>query len=102
LGTETGPDGKKMLKIQVAGSVPPGAKLEVFTAEGRTIPVNTLNGAFHGTALLKDRAVLAKKVAGSSCETGGVSSSSVLAALAAGRRIVCFLCFTSRVRHRQR
>ncbi len=55
LGTETGPDGKKMLKIQVAGSVPPGAKLEVFTAEGRKIPVNTQNGALHGTALLKDR-----------------------------------------------
>ena len=39
LGTETGPDGKTMLKIQVTGSVPPGAKLEVFTGDGQKIPV---------------------------------------------------------------
>jgi len=55
LGTETGPDGKKMLKIQVTGSVPPGAKPDVFTADGQEIPVNIHNGAFRGTALLKDR-----------------------------------------------
>ena len=46
--------------------------------------------------------VLAEKIAESRCETGGVSASSVLAAEAAGRRMVCFLCFTSRTRHRQR
>ena len=55
LGTETGVDGKKMLKVQVAGSVPPGAKLEVFTTDGRKFPVEIQNGAFRGTALLKDR-----------------------------------------------
>ena len=55
LGTETGSDGKKLLKIQVAGSVPPGAKLEVFTTDGQKIPVKIQNGAFRGTALLKDR-----------------------------------------------
>jgi len=55
LGTQTGPDGRKMLKIEVAGSVPPGAKLEVFTADGQKIPVTVQNGAFRGTALLKDR-----------------------------------------------
>ena len=55
LGTETAPDGKKMLKIQVAGLVPPGAKLEVFTTDGQKIPVEIQNGAFHGTALLTDR-----------------------------------------------
>ena len=55
LGTETGPDGKTMLKIQVTGSVPPGAKLEVFTADGQKIPVEVQNGAFRGTALLRDR-----------------------------------------------
>lgn len=55
LGTETGADGKKMLKIQVAGSVPSGGKLEVFSADGRKIPVNIDNGTFRGTALLKDR-----------------------------------------------
>jgi hypothetical protein len=55
LGTQTGPDGKKLLKIEVAGSVPPGAKLEVFTTDGRHIPVTIQNGAFRGTALLRDR-----------------------------------------------
>jgi len=55
LGTETGPDGKTMLKIQVTGSVPPRAKLEVFTADGQRIPVEVQNGAFRGTALLRDR-----------------------------------------------
>ncbi len=43
-----------MLKIQVAGSVPPDAKPEVFTSEGQKIPVNVQNEAFQGTALLKD------------------------------------------------
>ena len=55
LGTETGPNGKTMLKIQVAGSVPPGAKLEVFTADGQKIPVEVQNGTFRGTVLLRDR-----------------------------------------------
>ena len=55
LGTETGQNGKTMLKIQVAGSVPPGASLEVFTTDGQKIPVNIQNGVFHGTALLKHR-----------------------------------------------
>ena len=55
LGTETGPDGKMMLKIEIVGSVPPGAKLEVFTADGQDIPVRVQNGAFRGTALLRDR-----------------------------------------------
>ena len=55
LGTETGPDGVKMLKIQVAGSLPPGAKPEVFTTNGQKIPVSIQNGAFRGTALLKNR-----------------------------------------------
>lgn len=55
LGTETGPDGKKMLKIRVAGSVPPGAKLELFTADGREIPASVQDGAFQAVALLKDR-----------------------------------------------
>ena len=55
LGTETGPDGKKMLKIRVAGSVPPGAKLELFTADGREIPTSVQDGAFQAVALLKDR-----------------------------------------------
>ncbi len=55
LGTETGPDGKKMLKIQVTGSVPPGGELEVFTTDGRKIPVSVENGTFRGTALLKGR-----------------------------------------------
>ncbi|NLX98370.1 MAG: hypothetical protein GXY83_19605 [Rhodopirellula sp.] len=55
LGTQRGTDGRNMLKIQVTGCFPPGAKLEVFTAEGQVIPVDIQNGAFHGTALLKDR-----------------------------------------------
>jgi len=55
LGTQTGPGAKKMLKIEVAGSVPPGAKLEVFTTDGQRIPVTIENGAFRGTALLRDR-----------------------------------------------
>ncbi len=55
LGTEKGADGKTMLKIQVAGSVPPGAKLEVFTSDGQKVPVSIQKGAFRGTALLTDR-----------------------------------------------
>lgn len=55
LGTETGADGRKMLKIEVAGSVPSGAKLEVFTTDGQKIPVTVQNGTFRGTALLKER-----------------------------------------------
>jgi hypothetical protein len=55
LGTETGTDGKTMLKIRVTGSVPPGARLEVFTADGQKIPVEVQNGVFRGTALLTDR-----------------------------------------------
>ncbi len=55
LGTQTGPDGKKLLKIEVTGLVPPGAPLEVFTTDGQKIPVTIENGAFRGTALLKDR-----------------------------------------------
>jgi len=55
LGTETGPDGKKALKIQVTGSVPSGARLELFTSGGQKIPVSIQNGAFRGTALLNDQ-----------------------------------------------
>ncbi len=55
LGTQTGPDGEKMLTIEVAGYVPRGAKLEVFTTDGQNIPVTIDSGAFRGTALLKDR-----------------------------------------------
>jgi hypothetical protein len=55
LATQTGPGGKKMLKIEVTGSVPPGAKLEVFTADGQKIPVTVENGVFRGTALLENR-----------------------------------------------
>ena len=55
LGTQKGPDGKKLLKIQVAGFVPPDAKLEVFTTDGQKIPVKIQNGTFRGTTLLRDR-----------------------------------------------
>ena len=55
LGLETGPAGKTMLKIQVAGSVPPGTSLELFTTDGQQIPVTVENGVFHGTMLLKHR-----------------------------------------------
>lgn len=55
LGTQTGRDGKKVLKIEVTGSVPPDAQPEVFTADGQKIPVTVRNGAFRGTVLLKDR-----------------------------------------------
>ena len=55
LGTQTGPDGKKRLRIQVTGFVPPGAKLEVFTTDGQKIPVTIRDGAFRGTALLRER-----------------------------------------------
>lgn len=55
LGTETGPDGKRVLKIQVTGSVPPGAKLEVFTGDGRKVPASVGDGVFRGIATLKDR-----------------------------------------------
>lgn len=55
LGTQTGPGGEKRLKIEVAGSVPPGAHVEVFTADGQKIPVTIQNGAFRGTALLSQR-----------------------------------------------
>jgi hypothetical protein len=55
LGTQTGPDGEKLLKIQVAGAVPPGAKLEVFMTDGEDIPVTIDGGTFLGTAVLKDR-----------------------------------------------
>ncbi|MDY0170940.1 MAG: hypothetical protein RBS80_30655 [Thermoguttaceae bacterium] len=55
LGKQTGPDGQEMLKIQVAGFVPPGASLDVFTTDGQKIPVTIDNGAFRGTALLKDQ-----------------------------------------------
>lgn len=55
LGTQTGPGGEKRLKIEVAGSVPPGAQVEVFTADGQKIPVTIQNGAFRGTALLSQR-----------------------------------------------
>ena len=55
LGTERGPDGANLLKIEVTGSMPPGAKLEVFTADGRKIPTSIQNGNFRGTVLLRDR-----------------------------------------------
>jgi hypothetical protein len=55
LETETGPGGTKVLKIEVTGSVPPGAKLEVFTTDGQNVPVRIRNGVFRGTALLRDR-----------------------------------------------
>lgn len=55
LGTQPGPDGKNGLKIEVTGSVPPGAPLEVFTTDGQKIPVTIENGVFRGTALLGQR-----------------------------------------------
>jgi len=55
LGTETGADGEKLLKVQVEGTVPAGAKLEVFMADGKKIPVKIENGTFRGEALLRDR-----------------------------------------------
>jgi len=55
LGTETGPDGKKTLKIQVTGSAPPEAKLEVFTGDGQRVPASIQNGVFRGIVLLRDR-----------------------------------------------
>lgn len=55
VGVQTGPDGKKQLKVEVAGSVPPGAKLELFAGDGQRIPVTIDNGVFRGTALLRDR-----------------------------------------------
>ena len=55
LEPQTGPDGKKLLKIQVAGAVPPGAELEVFTTDGEKIPVSIQSGTFQGTALLRNR-----------------------------------------------
>lgn len=55
LGTETGPDGKQMLKIEVSGVVPSGVKLDLFTTDGRKIPVTMANGTFRGVALLRDR-----------------------------------------------
>ncbi len=63
LGTQSGPDGRTMLKIEVAGSVPPGAKLDVFTTDGQKIPVTIENGVFRGTALLKDRITEIKALA---------------------------------------
>lgn len=68
LDTQPGPDGQTMLKIEVAGSVPLGAKLDVFTTDGRKIPVTIEGGAFRGTALLKDRITEIKAQA----TTGGV------------------------------
>ena len=55
LGTQTGPDGRTTLRIQVAGLVPPGATLDVFTTDGQKIPVTIDRGAFRGTAVLQDR-----------------------------------------------
>ncbi len=55
LGTETGPDGTNLLKIEVTGSVPPGAKLEVCTADGRKVPTSVQNGSFRGTVRVRDR-----------------------------------------------
>ncbi|MDD4019647.1 MAG: twin-arginine translocation signal domain-containing protein [Kiritimatiellae bacterium] len=55
LGIETGSDGARMLKIEVSGVVPPGVKPELFTADGRAIPVTLQNGVFRGAALLRDR-----------------------------------------------
>ncbi|MDZ7617382.1 MAG: hypothetical protein U1E05_10275 [Patescibacteria group bacterium] len=55
LGAQTGPDGQGMLKIEVAGVVPPGTKVRVVTTDGQTIPVQVDGGAFRGVGLLKDR-----------------------------------------------
>ncbi len=55
VGTQPGPDGKKMLKVQVTGSVPPGAPLEVFTTDGQKIATTIQDGVFRGTALLGNR-----------------------------------------------
>ncbi len=55
LGTQAGADGQKLLKIEVAGSVPHGTNVDVFTTDGQKIPVTIENGQFHGTAVLKDR-----------------------------------------------
>jgi hypothetical protein len=60
LGTETGPDGTNLLRIEVTGSVPPGAKLEVCTADGRKVPTRVRNGSFRGTVLLRDRITVIK------------------------------------------
>ncbi len=71
LGTQPGPDGQTMLKIEVAGSVPPGAKLDVFTTDGQKIPVTLDNGVFRGTAVLKDRITEIKAqaaIGGQQCE----------------------------------
>lgn len=55
VGTEKGPDGQNRLKVQVVGSVPPGAELEVSTADGQKVPVVVQDGVFRGMAVLKDR-----------------------------------------------
>jgi hypothetical protein len=55
LGFETGADGTRMLKVEVSGVVPSGVTPELCTTDGRTIPVTLQNGAFRGTALLRDR-----------------------------------------------
>jgi hypothetical protein len=55
LGTETGADGVKRLRIHVV--VRPGdvGNLQVFDPEGTVIPMEYISGALMGTALLKDR-----------------------------------------------
>ncbi|NLS94975.1 MAG: hypothetical protein GXX96_22695, partial [Planctomycetaceae bacterium] len=60
LGTETGADGVKRLRIHVV--VRPGdvGNLQVFDPEGAVIPMEHISGALMGTALLKDRLSILK------------------------------------------
>ncbi len=55
LGTETGPGGRQLLKVQFTGSVPPGAQVEVFAADGQQVAATVQDGTFQGTVLLADR-----------------------------------------------
>lgn len=55
LGTETGSDGIKRLKIHVAVKCANVGNFQLLDPEGKPVPVNYYSGAYLGTVLLKDR-----------------------------------------------
>jgi len=60
LGTETGGDGVKRLRIHVVVRAGDVGNLQVFDPEGTVIPMELISGALMGTALLKDRLSILK------------------------------------------
>jgi len=55
VGTETGTDGVKRLKVHVVVKAYGVSNLEVVMPDGQVVPTSLVSGSYMGTVLLKDR-----------------------------------------------